>query len=107
MGLHCKGQCCNFTQISVVCSICTIVILMPDCSVEGSAVLMLYSAVYCCPFFPVAELLALVCAQVWKCVAADISSNKRSQFLLLSELEHEAGVSKSLTCVTCVNQFIK
>lgn len=31
--------------------------------------------------------------KVWKCVAADISSNKRSRFLLLAELEHEAGVN--------------
>lgn len=45
-----------------------------------------------------AELIQLLfaCEQVWKCVAADISNNKRSQFLLLAELEHEAGVSKSL-----------
>lgn len=31
--------------------------------------------------------------QIWKCVAADISSNKRTQFDLLAEYEHEAGVS--------------
>ncbi|TSL34539.1 Protein FAN [Bagarius yarrelli] len=32
--------------------------------------------------------------KVWKCVAADISNNKRTPFLLLAELEHEAGVNK-------------
>uniref|UniRef100_A0A8B9KSY0 Neutral sphingomyelinase activation associated factor n=1 Tax=Astyanax mexicanus TaxID=7994 RepID=A0A8B9KSY0_ASTMX len=31
--------------------------------------------------------------KVWKCMAADISSNKRTQFEPLAELEHEAGVN--------------
>uniref|UniRef100_A0AAR2KFC7 Neutral sphingomyelinase (N-SMase) activation associated factor n=1 Tax=Pygocentrus nattereri TaxID=42514 RepID=A0AAR2KFC7_PYGNA len=31
--------------------------------------------------------------KVWKCVAADISSNKRAHFELLAELEHESGVN--------------
>ncbi|XP_076828575.1 protein FAN [Brachyhypopomus gauderio] len=31
--------------------------------------------------------------KVWKCVAADISSNKRTGFELLAELEHESGVN--------------
>ncbi|ROL48319.1 Protein FAN [Anabarilius grahami] len=30
---------------------------------------------------------------IWKCVAADISSNKRTRFELLAEYEHEAGVN--------------
>uniref|UniRef100_W5LDA3 Neutral sphingomyelinase (N-SMase) activation associated factor n=1 Tax=Astyanax mexicanus TaxID=7994 RepID=W5LDA3_ASTMX len=33
--------------------------------------------------------------KVWKCMAADISSNKRTQFEPLAELEHEAGVTIS------------
>lgn len=31
--------------------------------------------------------------KVWQCVSADISCNKRSQFELLAEFEHEAGVN--------------
>uniref|UniRef100_A0A672MA53 Neutral sphingomyelinase activation associated factor n=1 Tax=Sinocyclocheilus grahami TaxID=75366 RepID=A0A672MA53_SINGR len=31
--------------------------------------------------------------KIWKCVADDISSNKRTQFDLLAEFEHEAGVN--------------
>ncbi|XP_015209172.2 protein FAN isoform X1 [Lepisosteus oculatus] len=31
--------------------------------------------------------------KVWKCVPSDFSSNKRSQFELLAELEHDAGVN--------------
>ncbi|XP_051757272.1 protein FAN isoform X2 [Ctenopharyngodon idella] len=31
--------------------------------------------------------------KIWKCVAADISSNKRTRFELLAEYEHEAGVN--------------
>uniref|UniRef100_A0A4W4DVK5 Neutral sphingomyelinase (N-SMase) activation associated factor n=1 Tax=Electrophorus electricus TaxID=8005 RepID=A0A4W4DVK5_ELEEL len=31
--------------------------------------------------------------KVWKCVPTDISSNKRTRFELLAELEHEAGVN--------------
>ncbi|XP_066576218.1 protein FAN isoform X2 [Amia ocellicauda] len=31
--------------------------------------------------------------KVWRCVPADIASNKRSQFELLAELEHDAGVN--------------
>lgn len=31
--------------------------------------------------------------KIWKCVAADISSNKRTQFDPLAEFEHEAGVN--------------
>lgn len=37
--------------------------------------------------------LVFVSAQIWKCVAADVSSNKRTQFDFLAEYEHEAGVS--------------
>lgn len=38
-------------------------------------------------------LLSLLHQQIWKCVADDISSNKRTPFDLLAEFEHEAGVS--------------
>ncbi|XP_041103519.1 protein FAN-like [Polyodon spathula] len=31
--------------------------------------------------------------KVWSCIPDDISSNQRSQFQLLAELEHEAGVN--------------
>ncbi|XP_030635744.1 protein FAN isoform X2 [Chanos chanos] len=31
--------------------------------------------------------------KVWKCMASDISNNKRTQFELLAEFEHEAGVN--------------
>ncbi|KAL2085290.1 hypothetical protein ACEWY4_018610 [Coilia grayii] len=31
--------------------------------------------------------------KVWRCVAADINSNKRTQFELLAEFEHDAGVN--------------
>ncbi|XP_028812759.1 protein FAN isoform X1 [Denticeps clupeoides] len=31
--------------------------------------------------------------KVWRCVAAEISTNKRSQFELLAEFEHDAGVN--------------
>ncbi|KAG5268463.1 hypothetical protein AALO_G00212870 [Alosa alosa] len=31
--------------------------------------------------------------KVWRCVAADVNSNKRSQFELLAEFEHDAGVN--------------
>ncbi|KAA0723860.1 Protein FAN [Triplophysa tibetana] len=31
--------------------------------------------------------------KIWKCVAADVSSNKRTQFDFLAEYEHEAGVN--------------
>ncbi|KAJ8376668.1 hypothetical protein SKAU_G00072480 [Synaphobranchus kaupii] len=31
--------------------------------------------------------------KVWRCVSTDISSNKRSQFELLAEFEHDAGVN--------------
>ena len=32
--------------------------------------------------------------QVWHCASDSLSSHKRSQFELLAELEHDAGVSE-------------
>lgn len=35
-------------------------------------------------------------SQVWQCASDGSSSHKRSQFELLAELEHDAGVSENL-----------
>ena len=35
-------------------------------------------------------------SQVWQCVCDGSSSNKRSQFELLAELEHDTGVSEAV-----------
>lgn len=34
-----------------------------------------------------------VVLQVWRCIAAEVSSSRRGPFELLAELEHDAGVS--------------
>lgn len=42
--------------------------------------------------------MVLFVSQVWQCASDSLSSHKRSQFELLAELEHDAGVSEDANC---------
>lgn len=45
----------------------------------------------------------LCVSQVWQCASDSSSSHKRSQFELLAELEHDAGVSEEADCMLHAN----
>lgn len=54
-------------------------------------------------------LIFLFLLKVWQCDSADIANNKRCQFELLAEFEHEAGVRASLSphmMLTCLSEKI-
>lgn len=50
--------------------------------------------------------MMMFASQVWQCAADSTSSHKRSQFELLAELEHDAGVSEEADCFSVCTLYL-